>query len=110
MIVKLINVILWISDLKRQTNDSMLNEYRGYQWRMVVSAGGILFCLFCLLMIGWLFFSQEIPNTGQYGAILATLLDYTKLLVNFMMIACCFAFLVNAIQFWRFCRKYGIAK
>jgi hypothetical protein len=108
MIAKLINVILWISDLKRQTSDSMLNEYRGYQRRMIISAGGIVFCL--LIIMGWLFFSQETQNTGQYDAILAILLDYTKLLVNLMMIACCFAFLVNAIQFWRFCRKYGIAK
>jgi hypothetical protein len=108
MIAKLINVILWISDLKRQTSDSMLNEYRGYQRRMIISAGGIVFCL--LIIMGWLFFSQETQNIGQYDAILAILLDCTKLLVNFMMIAFCFAFLVNSIQFWRFCRKYGIAK
>jgi hypothetical protein len=103
MIEQLINVIFWIHDLQRRTCDPVLNEYRGYQWRMVVSICGVVF----FLLISWLFFPLEIANTGL-EAILAVPLAYAELLFDFLIVAFCVVYLINAIQLWLFCKKYEI--
>ena len=107
MFEKLISVISWISNLRLQnTYDPILNEYRGYQWRMVVCAGCLPF-----LLIGWLIFeflSQSMLN-NYFSAMLSELLVIGNYVIAFLMVVCCSIFLVNAIQFMMFCKEYGIS-
>lgn len=104
MFERLLNVIFWIGSLKSRSSDPILNEYRGYQRRMVISAGGMLF----ILCLGWLFF-PEVPENNGFSNILAPILIYFEIFLDLLVIACCTIFLVNAVQFWRFCTKYGIS-
>jgi len=101
MIEKLINVIFWIYDLQRRTCDPVLNEYRGYQRRIVVSICGVVF----FLLLSWLFLPLEIANTGL-EAILAVPLAYAELLFDFLIMTLCVVCLINAIQLWMLCKKY----
>jgi hypothetical protein len=105
MIEKLINVVFWTAELNSRSCDPILNEYRGYQWRMVVSTVGALF----FLLIGWLLTPGELPNARHF-AIVAPVLAYFQVGLDLLVMVCCIVFLANAVQLWRFCEKYGISE
>jgi hypothetical protein len=102
MLEKLLNVVLWISDLRTRSYDPFINEYRGYQWRMIVSFGSALFMVF----MGWFIIPGEQAD-NRFSQILSAV-KYFQLIPDILALALIIYSLVNAVQFWRFCMKHEI--
>ncbi len=100
MLDKILNIIVWLSEINTRSYEPIINEYRGYQRRMVASAVGALF----VLIVSWIFLPQQVPN-NDFMAILVTAVDQVRMILDFVALILCIFFLFNLFEFWRFCTR-----
>lgn len=104
MLGKLLDFVFWVSDLSSRTSDPLLNEYRGYQWRILWAS-----ILSAFLMMLTAFVSPSNPVTSGVSEVVTN--EALRLVGIGLFAASVVALLVvawNAIGLFMLIRKYGL--